>query len=57
MLRLRFGLFSATSDHALYPSTSAFAKFPQAADLYTFLGKVVGKAGEGDRTVEGGGGW
>ncbi|CAJ1421455.1 unnamed protein product [Effrenium voratum] len=39
-----FGLFSATSDHALYPSTSAFAKFPQAADLYTFLGKVVGKA-------------
>ena len=40
----RFGLFSATSDHTLYPSTAAFAKHRQAADLYTFLGKVVGKA-------------
>ena len=40
----RFGLFSATSDHTLYPATSAFAKYRQAADLYTFLGKVVGKA-------------
>mmetsp|Transcript_26565 Transcript_26565/g.61840 ORF Transcript_26565/g.61840 Transcript_26565/m.61840 type:complete len:1033 (-) Transcript_26565:158-3256(-) len=39
-----FGLFSATSDQTLYPSTSAFAKHRQAADLYTFLGKVVGKA-------------
>ncbi|CAE7240841.1 UPL7 [Symbiodinium pilosum] len=39
-----FGLFSATSDHTLYPATSAFAKYRQAADLYTFLGKVVGKA-------------
>lgn len=39
-----FGLFRATESHSLYPSSEAFTQFPQAADLYIFLGKVVGKA-------------
>jgi len=39
-----FGLFSATSDHALYPSTAALTQVSHATDLYIFLGKVVGKA-------------
>eukprot|EP00931_Biecheleriopsis_adriatica_P086244 TRINITY_DN60955_c0_g1_i1.p1 TRINITY_DN60955_c0_g1~~TRINITY_DN60955_c0_g1_i1.p1 ORF type:complete len:1044 (+),score=229.78 TRINITY_DN60955_c0_g1_i1:50-3181(+) len=39
-----FGLFSATSDQTLYPSTMAFGRHRNAAELYTFLGKVVGKA-------------
>lgn len=40
-----FGLFTNTSDQTLYPSSSAFALHGRkAADLYSFLGKVVGKA-------------
>lgn len=39
-----FGLFSATNDQTLYPTPSAFLKRRNAADLYAFLGKVVGKA-------------
>lgn len=39
-----FGLFTATSDHALYPSPSSLTQVSHAADLYIFLGKVVGKA-------------
>jgi len=40
-----FGLFSVTSEQTLYPSPSAFAVHGRkAADLFTFLGKVVGKA-------------
>jgi len=40
----QFGLFSTTTDQTLYPSATAFQVVPRAADLYTFLGKVVGKA-------------
>merc|ERR1712232_355434 len=44
MFNPEFGLFSATEDQTLYPSTSAYLVHPQAGDLYVFLGKVVGKA-------------
>lgn len=40
----QFGMFSATSDQTLYPSVSAFRVHEKALELYTFLGKVVGKA-------------
>jgi ubiquitin-protein ligase E3 C len=41
-----FGLFSATTgDHTLYPAVGAFRTHrPRTAELYCFLGKVVGKA-------------
>jgi ubiquitin-protein ligase E3 C len=40
----KFGLFSVTDDQTLYPSPSAFRAHPNAAELYRFMGKVVGKA-------------
>eukprot|EP00929_Paragymnodinium_shiwhaense_P116623 TRINITY_DN8630_c0_g2_i1.p1 TRINITY_DN8630_c0_g2~~TRINITY_DN8630_c0_g2_i1.p1 ORF type:complete len:1054 (+),score=261.76 TRINITY_DN8630_c0_g2_i1:60-3221(+) len=45
MFSPEFGLFSVTDAQTLYPSVAAFwAHGPKAADFYTFLGKVVGKA-------------
>jgi ubiquitin-protein ligase E3 C len=40
----KFGLFAVTDDQTLYPSPSAFRAHPNAAELYRFMGKVVGKA-------------
>lgn len=40
----KFGLFAVTDDQTLYPSPSAFRTHSNAAELYKFLGKVVGKA-------------
>jgi len=39
----KFGLFAITDDQTLYPSPSAFRKHPNAAELYKFMGKVIGK--------------
>jgi len=39
-----YGLFTETSDRTLYPSISAFKTHKHAAELYTFVGQVVGKA-------------
>jgi len=39
-----FGFFSATEDQTLYPTPKAFITHPNAADLYRFVGKIVGKA-------------
>jgi len=44
MFSPEFGLFCATSDQTLYPATTAFSSHRNAADLFAFLGKVVGKA-------------
>eukprot|EP00931_Biecheleriopsis_adriatica_P076734 TRINITY_DN50416_c0_g1_i1.p1 TRINITY_DN50416_c0_g1~~TRINITY_DN50416_c0_g1_i1.p1 ORF type:complete len:1032 (-),score=183.06 TRINITY_DN50416_c0_g1_i1:119-3157(-) len=38
------GLFSASSDQTLYPLPGAFEMHTDAAQLFRFLGKVVGKA-------------
>mmetsp|Transcript_29420 Transcript_29420/g.67753 ORF Transcript_29420/g.67753 Transcript_29420/m.67753 type:complete len:1036 (+) Transcript_29420:80-3187(+) len=40
----KYGLFASTDDGTLYPLPSAFRVHPNAAELYRFLGKVVGKA-------------
>lgn len=40
----KYGLFAVTDEQSLYPSPSAFRAHPNAAELYRFLGKVVGKA-------------
>jgi len=40
----KYGLFAATDDGTLYPSPAAFRVHPNAAELYRFVGKVVGKA-------------
>jgi len=40
----KFGLFAITDDQTLYPSPSAFRAHTNAADLYRFIGKVIGKA-------------
>ncbi|CAE7203307.1 Ube3c [Symbiodinium sp. CCMP2592] len=39
-----YGLFSASSDQTLYPFPTAHMLQPNAPKLYTFLGKVIGKA-------------
>lgn len=39
-----YGLFSASSDQTLYPFPTAHMLHPNAPQLYTFLGKVIGKA-------------
>ncbi|CEM29655.1 unnamed protein product [Vitrella brassicaformis CCMP3155] len=40
-----YGLFQASpNDQSLYPSPAAFVAHPNAAQLFTLLGKVVGKA-------------
>jgi ubiquitin-protein ligase E3 C len=40
----KYGLFAVTDEQTLYPSPSAFRAHHNAAELYRFLGKVVGKA-------------
>ncbi|KAE8232573.1 hypothetical protein CF326_g2395 [Tilletia indica] len=38
------GLWSATSDQAIYPNPHSYAQQPEQLEWYTFLGRVLGKA-------------
>jgi ubiquitin-protein ligase E3 C len=41
---IRLGLFQATTDQKLYPSSLPMAQLPEQLDLLEFLGRIIGKA-------------